>query len=1175
MSLRFIIGGSGSGKTRRLYEDLIRDAAAHPEKQYFAIVPEQFTMQTQKDMVDMHPNHGVMNIDIVSFERLAYRIFEELAVPALSVLDDMGKAMVIRKTAKDLNLTLFGRQLDKPGFIEELKSQLSEFLQYGITEEKLSLMTGEAKSPMLRAKLGDMERILRAFRAYTEQEGFLAREELLERLAGVLPRSEMVRGSVITLDGFTGFTPVQYHLLEILLGMAEQVTVTITMDPAENPYSPGAEQELFHLSRETVCRLVDLSSLTGAGRGEDILLAEKPYHRFKKSPELQFIEQELFRSRGNVWKGSGTAALCGNKEAPAADESPTEGAASGNGVWLVRTASPAEEVSVIAAEINRLVKSRGMRYRDIAVITGDLSVYRGEFAHQFEAGQIPYFIDSKKSILENPATELVRAALEVLEKDFSYESVFRYLKSGFLLEDETWLCRLENYVLALGIRGYRRWSSVWERTYPEAELMNLVKLNEVREQVVRPFAALKEVFGKRGTSVREKTEALLAFLEEIGLEEKLHVRAEKLRDRGDAVLASEYDQVYGLITDLLARTEALLGEERVSRGEYSDILDAGFSEIKIGLIPAVFDRVVVGDLTRTRLDHIRVLFFAGLNDGVVPKASGGGGVLSDQERRKLREMNVELAPTLREDGFRQRFYLYLAMTKPEERLYLSWHAASADGKVTPVSSLVGQVMRLFPEKTVKRPDVMNLAVWSRQAGLRLLSAGMRELAEETSPRRDRMAELYRSFREEEEERRQTDRLREAAFFTYTDKGIGKAAAKAIYGQVIRGSVTRLESYAGCAYAHFLRYGLELSERRQFEVGAADLGNIYHDAIERFFARTMEQGIPAENLTDGDRQALVRACVEEAGRGYGNAVLESSARNRYLLERITRIADRSAWALTEQLRAGEFRPDALEMSFSPADNLRSMKFSLSEDSAVWLRGRLDRVDVSDAGEELFLRVIDYKTGKTGFDLEKIYYGLQLQLMVYMQAAAEKYARKYPEKKVRPAGLFYYHIDDPLVTPKDRSRAENVQGLLQESLTMTGLAGKEPEILSRLDRRIVLGSGETADSIVMPVSVKKGVLAAKSSVADARQFGLLSDHVNRLIRTDAMEILEGKISLNPCRSGTSVPCTWCPYHGVCGFDIKGGGYRYRRLASLKPADVWNLLEQKAQEKGGAKDGGKMDE
>lgn len=1156
MSLRFIIGGSGSGKTRRLYDELIRDAAAHPEKQYFAIVPEQFTMQTQKDIVDLHPNHGVMNIDIVSFERLAYRIFEELAVPALSVLDDMGKAMVIRRTAAKEDLILFGRQLDKPGFVEELKSQLSEFLQYGITEEKLAAMAEGEKSPMLRAKLSDMLTILRGFRAYTEQEGFIAREELLERLCRVLPNSRMVRGSVITLDGFTGFTPVQYHLLEILLGMAEQVTVTVTMDPEENPYRRGEEQELFCLSRETVCRMVDLSSLSGAGRREDVLLSGRPYHRFKDCPELQFAEKELFRHRGNAY---------------AADAASPK---NGNGITFVRTASPAEEVSVIAAEVNRLVKSRGLRYRDIAVITGDLSVYRGEFAHQFEAGQIPYFIDSKKSILENPATDLVRSALDVMEKDFSYEAVFRYLKSGFVLSDAEGLYLLENYVMALGIRGYRRWNEPWERTWPGADLIDLNRLNGIREEVIKPFAALKEVSGKRGAAVRERTKALLAFLEELGLEDKLFQRAEELREAGDPVLASEYDQVYGLITDLLDRTEALLGEEKVSRAAYADILDAGFGEIKIGLIPAVFDRVVIGDITRTRLNGIKVLFFAGLNDGVVPKASGGGGILSDQERRRLREQNVELAPTLREDGFLQRFYLYLAMTKPSERLYLSWHASSADGKVTPQSSLVGQVMRLFPEKKVMRPDSMHLALWSEAAGLRILSAGFGKLAEDAGTDGGRMMELYRYYGSRKDHRT-ADSLKKAAFFRYTDKGIGKAAAKALYGPVIRGSVTRLENYAQCAYAHFLRYGLDLRERREYEVQAADLGNIYHDAIERFFAEAAKRGVPVQDLTDHDRRALVEYCVREAGEGYGNAILESSARNRYLLSRITRITDRSAWALTEQLRAGEFVPDAFELPFTPGDNLRSMKIALPEDSGVWLQGRLDRVDISESPEEVFVRVIDYKTGKTGFDLEKIYYGLQLQLVVYMQAALEKYARRYPSKKVRPAGLFYYRMDDPMADAALREDPQKLSETLQDALVMSGLANRDGEALRRMDRRIVTGSGQTASSIVMPVAVKGGELTSRSSVADEHQLALLTGHVDSLIRQDAVEILSGKITVNPCRRGTDInSCRYCPYHAVCGFDTGNNGYRYRRLTELKPDEIWTRLGQKEQEKGGKTDGSQMD-
>ena len=735
MSLQFIIGGSGSGKTRTLYENLIRQSMEEPDGRFFALVPEQFTMQTQKEIVMLHPNHGVMNIDIVSFERLAYRVFEELAIENLAVLDDMGKSMVLRRVSSGVrgNLHLFGGHLDKAGFISEIKSMLSEFFQYGITEEKLETLIGETKSPLLRQKLLDMQVLYRAFQAYTEEK-VIVKEEILSLLCRVLPQSQLIRDSVVTLDGYTGFTPIQYELLELLFRCCRKVIVTVTMDPEDNPYRESVQQKLFYMSRHTVCRLIDRAAAAGCSRDEDILLKEKPMWRFKDSPELGFIENELFRYRGKVYhSGSGN-------ESGAAAEHGRES------LRLIEAATPQAEISFLCGEIRRLVASEGTRYREIAVITGDLETYSREILRQFEKNQIPCFIDYKKNILSNPMVELIRAALEVLQSGFSYESVFRFLKTGLVmplagLSPEV-IYQAENYVIALGIRGFKRWNSTWERVYRGAELINLDELNQFREAVVTPFLPLREVFSNRKATVRERTEALVHFLEAFEMEQKLAAMAQQFEEVGDMSLAKEYGQVYGLVMDLFDRIVALLGEEIMGQREYAEILDAGFAEIKVGLIPAVVDRIVVGDITRTRLSNIKVLFFAGVNDGIVPSVSGRGGILSEADRRALREMQVELAPTAREESFLQRFYLYLALTKPSDYLYLSCAASSAEGKAMRPSSLMLQLLKLFPEKRLEQPEEEKEALWSPELGM---SWVLRGLQDEKSGENDQFISLYRYF----------------------------------------------------------------------------------------------------------------------------------------------------------------------------------------------------------------------------------------------------------------------------------------------------------------------------------------------------------------------------------------------------------------------------------------------
>lgn len=1146
MSLQFIIGGSGSGKTRRLYEDLIRESIECPKGRFFAIVPEQFTMQTQKDIVTLHPDHGTMNIDIVSFERLAYRIFEELSVERLDVLDDMGKSMILRKVAaaKKKELKLFGGHLDKAGFIGELKSMLSEFLQYGITREALNGMADRAGSAMLKQKLSDMLVLYEGFKEFTEGK-LAAKEEILAILCRVLPQSGLIRGSVVTLDGYTGFTPVQYQLLELLLTYCRKVVVTITMDPEENPYLESGMQHLFHLSKHTVCRLTDLAAGTGTGRLTDICINSRNAWRFKSSPALGFIEKELFRYRRNTY---------------------TEDAA--DQLVLIHAAAPRQEIACISGEIERLIKEEGFCYRDIAVVTGALEDYSREIVRQFAENEIPCFIDDKKNIMGNPMVELLRAVLELLQKDFSYESVFRYLKTGLAVSEagkREEADRLENYVLALGIRGFKRWDVPWDRVYRGAELLNLEELNAFKEEILSPIRPLRTVMRNRKATVRERTEGLVKFLTELKAEEQLKEYEDRFHQMGEASLEKEYSQIFGLVMDLFDRVTALLGTETVSGKEYAEILDAGFSEIKVGLIPAVVDRVVVGDIKRTRLSHIKVLFFAGINDGIIPAVSGRGGILSETERKRLKEQRVELAPTVKEEGFLQRLYLYLVLTKPSDRLYLSYSSMSGGGKSLRPSSLITQLEKLFPSLRVLEGKEMEarLAGWSVPQGKRRLIAGLK--GDERMWEDRQFLELYRFFYGSEKDRGEVKRLVEAAFYSYKERGISRTAAREIYGAILRGSVTRMEQFASCACAHFLAYGLELSERPVYTLAPSDIGNLFHRSIDLFFKTMQEEKRSFRELTQEDRKELVKACVSRVTKEYGNTIMDSSARNRYLAGKVERITDRTIWALTEQLKKGDFEPAGFEVSFTPEDHLKAMQIPLSEDEAIYLRGRIDRIDVCEDGDLLYLKVIDYKTGRTKFDLSELYFGLQLQLVVYLDAAMEKVQRDRPDKTVVPAGIFYYNIDDPMVDRKPEEMDGDLNQAILKKLRMNGLVHSRLDAIRHLDRLI-----ET-ESDVIPVALKSGLIQeAKSSVAGEKRFQALSSYVNQKLTRMGRSILDGTVSVNPYKKGDQTACDYCPYRSVCGFDLKTEGYGYRRFKKLKPEEIWEEIEGAKAEEGRTEEG-----
>ena len=1135
MALQLILGGSGSGKTTYLYDEVIRLSMEHPQEQYFLIVPEQFTMQTQKDIVTRHPNHGTMNIDIVSFARLAYRIFEELAVEQLSVLDDMGKSMVLRKVAaaQKRQLVLFGGQLSKPGFVGQLKSMLSEFYQYGITPEALREMAPSARSPLLRQKLEDLALVEQSFQEYIEGH-YITTEQVLDVLCRLIPESGLIRNSVIALDGYTGFTPVQYRLTELFLVYAKQVYVTVTADEAAGIYGKMGIQNLFYMSRQMAVRLSEIAEKNQVKKLPDIILGEQKNRRFARRPELAWLEQNLFRyGTETAYTGEST-----------------------DSIVFFQASNPSGEVSHIVHEIQRLVQEGKARYREIAVITGDLPGYGKEITHQFTQNQIPHFMDDKKNVLDNCLVELIRASLEAVRQDFSYESVMRYLRTGLVSQERTMVDRLENYILAMGIRGGKRFRETWERTYRGAGDLNVTEVNAFKDRVLAPLFAMQERFRQADLTIAGMTEAVLTLLADCRAEEQLESYQEYFTKIGEHRLAKEYGQVYGLVTELLKRLSDLLGEERVSRKEYLEILDAGFAELKVGVIPAVADRVVVGDITRTRLAHIRVLFFAGVNDGIVPARKERGSLLSDRDRDFLGEHHLELAPTAREESFQQRFYLYLMMTKPSKQLILSWCRTGADGKSRRPSFLIGELRAMFPDAVLTDQETqMDSEIYSVAEAKQRLSTKLGQYRDgqlEQDEEKAQFLELYRWFASSKDNQKTLRRFMDAAFFVYEQQGISHAVAKALYGEILSGSVTRLEQYAACAYSHFLRYGLELLERKRFELASSDIGTLFHESIDLCFRRVKEKQYDWHTMTNETRDMLVEECVAAVTENYGNTILGSSARNRYLAQRVGQITKRTVWALQQQIKKGDFIPTGFEVSFSAADNLSAMKIALSESEALHLRGRIDRMDVCEDGGKVYVKIIDYKSGSTSFDLLALYYGLQLQLVVYMDAVTEMAQHHYPDKEIVPAGILYYNIADPLAEKKGQPDPEKIDAEILKKLRMNGLVNSELDVVRHLDRTI------EKESDVIPVVLKDGeVQAGRSSVANRERFARLSQFVHRKLKEAGQEILDGEIGVVPYKNGQRTACDYCPYHAVCGFDRKTSGYEFNRWKNRKTEEIWEEI------------------
>lgn len=1109
MSLQLYLGSAGSGKSYRMYQEIIQQSIKNPHVNYLVIVPEQFTLQTQKDIVSMHPNHGVMNVDILSFLRFAYRIFEEVGGENYPILEDTGKSMVIRRVVseKRKDLILFGRGVKKTGFINELKSFLSELYQYNVKPEDFAKMLQIAeKKPNLKAKLRDILTIYEGFEEFMKNR-YITAEEILIVLNRVIEQSEWLKHSVICLDGFTGFTPCQIELLKKMMQIAGKVMVTVTIDPRETLGDRETEHQLFGLSKKTIRRLYEIARESNTAIEAPVYAEGGVPYRFNNSPALAFLEHNLFRYPYDSYK-----------------EKQEE-------IRIHSADHPDTEIAYVIREIKRLIREEGYRYQDIAVVTGDIERYGRLAKYYFNQAGIPCFIDNKKEILGNPFAELIRSVIAVVTEDYSYESIFRYLRTGLseISEEDTDL--LENYILATGIRGSRRYLEPFTRKYPGKEAADLERINSVRSRMIEEIHPLYIILKEKENTVLDYTKALYDLGIRLKIEEKLEKMSVYFHENNMPLMAKEYEQVYRIVMELYDQIVLLLGQEKISLKEYGEVLETGLMEAKVGLIPPGMDEIVVGDTERTRLKDIRALFFIGVNEGIIPKTIGSGGILSDLERELLAANKTELAPTKRQQAFTEQFYIYLNMTKPKERLYITFHKVNEEGKSVNPSFLIGKVRSLFEQLVITGDEGQeeDLEYILKDDGIAYLASGFHK---------DRAPilwkELYLYYRQDEQKSRILKLLQAGAFYVNREKGISREAAELLYGRELSGSVTRLERYAGCAFAHFMSYGLSLEERREFKLAVPDIGSIFHNAIDHFSKRLSTSDYTWHSIPEDIREQWAVQSVAHAVDQFENSYIKSTKRSEYLIKRIERITVRTLWALCSQIKQGAFEPMGYEMPFYHIP-----------DAALSLRGRIDRLDLYETEDRIYVRVVDYKSGSTAFNIESIYYGLQQQLAIYLSAAMEYLKSRQEGKEIIPSGIFYYHIDDPIVAKSEQAEEE-----IFKALKMNGLVNEDKSVIGLMDQKLAGPDGQLRASMksdIIPVETnKEGELSKRSSAAEENQIRALLDYVNRKLVEDGRQILQGDSRLNPYRSGDKTACDYCEFRSACGFDPRLPGFSYHNLA-----------------------------
>ena len=1098
MSFQIITGAAGAGKSSRLFQRIIASAQNVPERTHIVLVPEQATLQTEGRLVAMHPDHILFNIEVLSFNKLAYRLFDYENVGLPAFLDESGKSMLIRKAAESCKkqLTVYKDNIERTGVINHLKSAVSELLQYGVTPDKLEETEKNlSNSPLLSDKLIDLTVIFREYLTLKDQDSMSA-EEIQLKAADLLERSDFLRGSMIAIDGFTGFTPVQLRIIACLMRRCLDLSVAVTL-PEGEPQGLTDKYDLFSLTKKTI------KSLTDTAQFYQIYphIMSIPSAGSKQPADLAYLTAHFLRDdKANPFDG--------------AMES----------VHITSCASPGDEAVYVADIIARLVREKGYRYRDFAVVSADLEANKTYLAKTFADAGIPAYIDVKKGIMQQPVSVFLLSAVEIVEKNYSFDTVFRFLRTGLAdcTRDETDL--LENYCLGTGINGRAKWSKPFIRAYKNHPNVDFEELNEIRIRAIGPVLRFHDRITAKGHTYNDACTALRELLRELNVETKLAYLGKQYEENGEVLEGRLYAQIFPCIDKLIGQIEAILGTQRYNLKELREMLKAGLSQLGIGSVPPVLDEVQTGDLRRSRRGQVKILFFINCTDDNLPKKEPGAGIFTDEQREKLAGMDLELAPTAKENSINERFYLYELFHQPEDQLYITYSRRNRMGETAVPSSYIPMVKALFKDPVLINFDSEKaLLPENRVEAKHLLAASLRDIRQAKDPAR--VQQLYASFAGDPAERDFLRLVTDGAFFVKPDKRLSPESLKRLYPGNVDTSITRLERQAGCAYSAFLQYALGLKDRESFELNAADIGTIDHALIEAVIRELAGRKLDPEKIDDALCSSLTEDALRYIGEQYQD-YMNDSDRDCYYIDRFRKVTEKNIRITLDQLAGSTFRPVATEAGFD-GRNQEELIFPVNEEQNLVISGRIDRIDIAKGEDGQIARVIDYKTGDTKLDFNKVAYGLSLQLLVYLEAVKGMF-----RQGTQPGGAYYFNIKNPTVDAKiGEVDPEEIWNSVMSEMKLNGIQTDDASV-------------EAADP------------NTKAEKLTPDQMDALRKHVRQEIIKLGRDLVEGRIDVYPARqqgTGSYSACRWCDFAGVCGFDDRLAGYRYRRIPKKKSEEI----------------------
>lgn len=1113
--LKLILGRAGAGKTTTVLRRMSQEGKLRPQ---VLIVPEQLSHETERMLCQTGGNSAPLWAEVLSFSRLANRIFQQAGGLYQQELDAGGRLLLMYHAVKAVSsqLTVYSRPSRRPAFLQSLLDTVDELKSCCVMPERL-ITVGENLEGEAGDKLRDLGLICGTYESMTTQIA-LDPKDRLSRAAEKLECCPWGEGKDIWLDGFTDFTPQQEAILTYLFKQGHCVTVTLTCDHLEEDEGGTG---IFSPARKTAHELLRLAQKAHIPcEVEHVLFQNK-----EKNGELQFLEEYLFES--------------GNFEPVSCQEK----------IELFQGNSIRSEVEWVAARIRALVREQGLRYRDIGVVARDYSLYQDYVESVFPRYEVPVFSSAMVDILDKPVLSLVTAALECVAGNYAYDDLFRYLKTGLTDVETDDVDCLENYVLTWGLKG-NHWtqSKAWNwhpkgygRAFEEEDTRLIAHLDEVRKHVIEPLEELRKNKGRTG---KEQAMALYRFLERIGLPECLERRMAALQTQGMLQLAEEYRQLWEILCGGLEQCAQLLEEVPMELEEFAQMFRLVLSQYDVGTIPVSLDRVTAGEMMRQTGHSVKVLFLMGADDSAIPHVGATPGLLSDDDRSVLNTYGMELKQSQRELLNREMTTAYQICARPSQKLIVSWAAQGNGGEEHRPCFLVRRLRKLFFDLGI----CVEEDTWGR---FRL---------EAPAPALEQVGQFpqaYHVLQEIPEYEAVLKRMEEGAHW---DRGkLSPVAVKQLYGKRIPMSASRMDKYKSCHFSYFMQYGLQAQPRKSSVFSAPEYGTFVHYVLEKVLqdelVRNKEDGggVLSEEVWKKQLHQVTKQAIEEYIATQLGGLEGQSERFRYLFQRLLRAVYSVVENVVQELRCSQFKPISFELGFGKKGNLPPIEWTV-DGVTISVSGFVDRVDGWEHDGRLYLRVVDYKTGRKSFDMTEVWNGLGLQMLLYL-FALEKQGKNLYGMEVESSGVLYLPARDVIVKGSRTMTREQWSKLVDKELTRSGLILDEPAVIEAMEETTQQGYR------FLPLKVSKttGAITGDALVS-AERLGRLSRHIQKNLQDICEELAKGTIAADPFWRGPDRnACRYCDYAAACHFEEGRGGDCRRWMPTLNAREFWEQMQE----------------